>query len=89
MSGLPAPRRIIATHAPDGSVATYDDEVPTVALPGGFAVSVGFVQPSYESDPATAVAEGKDATVAGIVTLGGINCRWIGVYVSAARLPWC
>jgi hypothetical protein len=85
MSALPPPRRIIATHAPDGSVLTYDDEVPTVAWPGGFAVSVGFVQPSYESDPATAVAEGKDAGVNGIVLPGGINGRWLGT-ASTERL---
>ena len=78
---IPAPRRIITAHTPSGGVITTDDTVPVQNFAPGLAASVAFVQPTYESDPMTAL-DNNDAAPPGLVQAGGINARWLGESLS-------
>jgi hypothetical protein len=82
---LPQPRRIIATHTPDGSPQIIDTALPLYPLPNGLSANAGFVQKSFIAKPHEAAGGAEAKPEGGMFQPGGVTLSWIGESGSLVR----
>jgi hypothetical protein len=83
---LPQPRRIVATHTPDGSPQIIDTALPLYPLPNGLSANAGFVQKSFVAKPHEAAGGAEAKPEGGMFQPGGVTLSWIGE--SGSRVPF-
>jgi hypothetical protein len=83
---LPQPRRIVATHAPDGASQIIDTALPLYPLPNGLSANAGFVQKSFIAKPDEAAGGAEAKAEGGMFQPGGVTLSWIGESGSAPRV---